>query len=345
MLGRDVMVKSEVIKAIERKQPKRIPCWYKWFADEAIEKYSKGLDLISQNYSDDIILVNYDMPEGFVEPAPGRDEFTIYTVNRPGVFSGMRTSDLQGDWKKMEEFMSNFPSPYAEGRFKTASRVRLEYPDSYLVGNWWGTFYERMIALRGAQEFLLDLYLNRDKVEKLGDMICQFLCGIVEGFSQCGMDGVFFSDDLGTQRSLVFSPQIFRELFKPWYRKLFQRIRDKGMHVIMHSCGNIWEILPDLVECGLDVLHYQPIVMDSKRLVREFGKDLSFFGGIDVQQFLIVSTPKQVKEGIKSLFETLDHNGGGYIAGPANTIMPDTPLENLEAMHEAMWEYSLRNPG
>jgi len=332
--------KNEVIKAIEKKNPKFIPCWYGWIADETWLKYGDKLKSLLSIYPDDIILVDYDMPYGFKESAPGRDEFYIYYVNKPGVFSGMRTSDLKGDWKKIEDLLiKNFPDPYARGRFDNAKSIRKEHYDKYIVGHWWATFFERMIALRGEEDFLIDIYLERKKLEKLGWMICDFFCGIVDGFAESGMDGIFFSDDLGFSHSLIFKPEIFRILFKPWYKKLFEKIRKHNMHVMMHSCGYIWEIIPDLIDCGLQVLHFQPSILEPKKLVKEFGKDLTFFGGIDIQNFLPNSKPKNIEKGIKEIFQTLDHDGGGYIAGPSNSIMPDTPFENIEAMLCAMEKY------
>lgn len=335
--------KSEVIKAIEKKNPSTVPGWYNWVADETWAKYGQKLNELMDDYTNDIIMAGYSMPEEFVEPAPERDEFHIYYVNKPGVFSGMRKSDLAGSWAKIEKLMKNFPDPYAKGRFDNAKASRMKHEDVYLAGHWWALFFERMIAMRGEEEFLTDIYLERQKLEKLGWAICDFFCGIVEGFADAGMDGIFFSDDLGFSHSLVFRPEIFRQIFKPWYKKLFEKIRSCNMHVIMHSCGFIWEIIPDLIDCGLDVLHFQPSVLEPKKLVKEFGKDLTFFGGIDIQKFLPNSTPAEIEKGIKEIFGTLDHDGGGYIAGPSNSIMPDTPFENIEKMLCSMKKYSDRN--
>ena len=336
--------KTEVIKAIERMDPSHIPGWYTWIADETWEKYGRELKSLLDNYSDDIMLVDYDMPGGFVEPAPGRDEWGIYYINKPGVFSGMRTSDLKaGGWKAVEEvLMKNFPDPYAKGRFDRVKEIRKQHPNVYLTGHWWATYFERFIALFKEEDFLIDLYLNKKKVEKLGWMICDFFCGIVDGFAESGMDGIFFSDDLGFTDQLIVQPDLFRELFKPWYKKLFEQIHKHNMHVILHSCGYLWEIIPDLIDIGMDVHHFQPSVMDMKKYVREFGKDLTFFGGIDIQEFLINATPDGVRKGIKEFYTILDHDGGGYMSGPSNTIMPDTPFENIIAMYETMSIYADR---
>jgi uroporphyrinogen decarboxylase len=189
----------------------------------------------------------------------------------------------------------------------------------------------------------MDLYTDREKIIRFGWKICEFFCGIIDGFGKVGMDGIFFSDDLGFARQLIFSPDIFREVFKPWYKEIFERIHKNGMHVIMHSCGYLWEIIPDLIEIGLDVHHFQPFVMDMNAYVREFGKDLTFFGGIDIQKFMIDNDPEGIRNGIKEIFQTLDHDGGGFMAGPSNTLMSDTPYENIVAMYEAMNEFAPRS--
>lgn len=340
-----VLPKEEVIKAIERKDPSHVPGWYEWIADETWEKYGDDLKSLLTEYKNDVILADYDMPDGFSESEPGVDEWGIYYIDKPGVFSGMRTSNFKDcSWDELEDkLVNNFPDPFAQGRFKNVDKIREENPDSYVVGHWWATFFERFIALRKEDEFLMDLYINRDRVEKLGWMICDFFCGIVDGYAEAGMDGIFFSDDLGFTEQLIFPPDMFRELFKPWYKKLFERIHKHDMHVILHSCGYLWDVIPDLIEVGMDVHHFQSSVLEPKTYVQEYGKDLTFFGGIDIQKFLINTDAEGVKKGVKEYFEVLDHDGGGYIAGPTNTVMPDTPFENIVAMCETMNDLSERS--
>jgi len=128
--------KTEVIKAIEKKNPHMIPGWYNWVADETWQKYGGKLKQLLNKYTNDLIMVDYDMPKGFIEPDTGRDEFYIYYVNKPGVFSGMRKSDLAKSWPKLEDFMKKFPDPYDQGRFDSAKILREKYPNVYLVGHY-----------------------------------------------------------------------------------------------------------------------------------------------------------------------------------------------------------------
>ncbi|MCF7929603.1 MAG: hypothetical protein K9L68_12640, partial [Spirochaetales bacterium] len=117
--------KTQVIKAIEKKEPTHIPGWYDWIAEETWELYGDRLSKLLADYQNDIILADYEAPTGFTEPAEGRDEWHIYYINEPGVFSGMRTSDLHGSWEEMESTLNrDFPDPYAPGRFETAKKLR-----------------------------------------------------------------------------------------------------------------------------------------------------------------------------------------------------------------------------
>lgn len=336
----DFLKKREVIKAIERKNPDFIPGCYSWFAKETYSKYGKDLIKVQGNYIDDLIFFDYTLPENFIESEEGKDEFYICCADKPDVFR--KLSNLQHDWLKIEKLISNSPDPYSKDSFNSVKILRKKYPDSYLAGCWHATFFERLTSLRG-EDFLNDLYLERTEVEKLGWMLCDFFCDIVDCFSEVKMDGIFFSDDLGLPTSVAFDPALFRKIFKPWYKKLFEKIKQKNMHVMMHSCGCLWEIIPDLIDCGLDVLHFQPSVMDIKRLVKEFGKDLTFFGGIDVNNFLSKSTPEQVTSGILEMFKIMDRKNCGFISGPSNLIMPDTPFENIVAMLDAMKKFSDRD--
>jgi uroporphyrinogen decarboxylase len=121
--------------------------------------------------------------------------------------------------------------------------------------------------------------------------------------------------------------------------KMFRKIRDSGVHVWMHLCGNIRDILPDLVEIGLNVLNpIQPKAMDIKEIAGTFGGKVYFDGGVDVQGTLVEGTPAEVKQEVYMLVDRLGRFNGGYIGKTSHTIMPETPLDNVIAMYEAFLE-------
>lgn len=158
-----------------------------------------------------------------------------------------------------------------------------------------------------------------------------------------GVDIVLTGDDFGTQRGMLIYPQIWRRIFKPRYARVFRELKElnPAIKIAYHSCGSIVPIIPDLIEIGLDILNpLQPRAagMDGKILKKKYGDRLSFFGAIDEQKVLPFKSPEEVKEEVRVKISDLAP-GGGYILAPAHNIQPDTPLENIFAMYEAVNEH------
>lgn len=338
------MRREEVVKAIERKEPERIPVWYHWYADQTLAKYGVALHELMSEYSDDLLIASFDPPREWRPRKVGDTEWGVVFKGLEGGAGAQRVEGPLDDWANLDNFLIHqFPDPDGPGRFDRVRQVRSENPDTYVMGHWWFGPFEQMHALRGMEKLFLDFYTNRDKVERLGERLCEYYIGIVRHFSECKVDGVFFSDDWGDQRSLMIGPRMWRESFKPWYKCIFDAIHEGGMHAVLHTCGNVTEILPDLVELGLDVIHpIQPGAMDAKKVVAEFGGAISFFGGVDVQYLLPQGTVEEVEKGLKEVIEIFDGPDGGFLAAPANAITPETPLENIEAMCRTLKECGQR---
>jgi uroporphyrinogen decarboxylase len=166
---------------------------------------------------------------------------------------------------------------------------------------------------------------------------------MIKGWKKAGVDAVFFGDDWGIQERLMINPKLWRELFKPWYKKFFEITHAEGLHVWFHSCGNVLDLVEDLIECQVDLLNpLQPQAMDLNNLAQKFRGRLSFHGGIDCQRTLPQGTPEAVRREVQERSRLLSTTVGGYVGGPSTTIMPETPLENIIAMCEAFQEYRKR---
>ncbi|RPH97545.1 MAG: hypothetical protein EHM72_13495, partial [Calditrichaeota bacterium] len=155
-----------------------------------------------------------------------------------------------------------------------------------------------------------------------------------------GVDVIWCGDDFGGQNGMIMSPELWREIFKPRIRTIFEAFRreNPNVKIAWHSCGSILPIIPDFIEIGLDILNpLQPLArdMDPLFLKRKFGRDLIFFGGIDVQELLPYGHPQQIKDQVRHCIKVLGENGG-YIVAPAHNIQNDTPVENVLAMFEAV---------
>ncbi|GAB4441806.1 MAG: uroporphyrinogen decarboxylase family protein [Anaerolineae bacterium] len=201
----------------------------------------------------------------------------------------------------------------------------------------WGTF------LRRIDNFLMDLLLQPDDVERLLDALMAVHLQTLENVcSAVGdvVDIIRFGDDLGTDTGPFMAPETYRQLFKPRHTILCNYVKEHSqMHTFLHSCGSIYRLLPDLIEAGFEIINpVQTNVrdMEPERLKREFGADLTFWGGgADTRHVLNRGTPQQVKENVTRNLEILS-GGGGFVFNTIHNIMPDVPPENVVAMFEAI---------
>jgi uroporphyrinogen-III decarboxylase len=163
---------------------------------------------------------------------------------------------------------------------------------------------------------------------------------IGQALIQLGADMIWAGDDFGGQNGMIIAPETWRQRFKPRIKFMFESFRkiNPNIKIAWHSCGSILPIIPDFIDIGLDILNpIQPLAkdMDYRLLKERFGRDLIFFGGIDVQQLLPFGTPEQIKEAVRERIKILGANGG-YIVGPAHNIQDDTPIENVLAFFDAV---------
>jgi len=201
--------------------------------------------------------------------------------------------------------------------------------------------------LRGVKQALIDPLINSEFTRRLYEKITEFYLELNKRcFEEAdGLIDIFMmGEDLGTQEGLLVSPKIFREFIKPYLAKHVQLAKRYGVKVMLHSCGAIHELIPDLIEMGIGILN--PIQVRAKgmnpiELKREYGDKLSFHGGIDIQQTLPYGTPKDVRAEVRERIQTLGR-GGGYILCTTHNIQPDTPLINILAMYEEAKKQSLR---
>lgn len=201
-----------------------------------------------------------------------------------------------------------------------------------------GDLWERATFMRPLGALLVDLYERPAFVHELLDRICAFDLAVLARLVELPCDAVFLSDDYGTQRALLISPAQWREFVAPRLARILDFARGRGLVTMLHSCGNVRAIVPDLIALGLDVLHpIQPEAMDVYELKREFGRDLTLWGGISTQQTLPHGTPDEVRAEVRDKRRVLGA-GGGYILEPGITLQADVPLANVLALLEAARE-------
>lgn len=190
--------------------------------------------------------------------------------------------------------------------------------------------FERAKLLLGTTECLMAFLTETQKMHALFDIMTEFQIDLAHAIMKSGIAGIRFTDDWGMQNSLFINPDLWRVFIKPRMKKIYDVVKIYGGFVFQHSCGHIEEIVPDLIEIGVDVLDpCQPMSNDIFRWKREYGDRLSFMGGIDTQGYLSFGTPAQIKSSVKQVVAVMG-KGGGYIAAPSHTIT--IPKENAQAM-------------
>jgi uroporphyrinogen decarboxylase len=152
------------------------------------------------------------------------------------------------------------------------------------------------------------------------------------------------ADDLSSQTGMIMSPDMYRKHLKPLHGQLFSFIKSKAPRVklFFHSCGSVYDLIPDLIEIGVDILNPVQVSaakMDTARLKRHFGRDLVFWGGgVDTQRVLPLGTPQQVSDEVKRRIDDLAP-GGGFVFAAVHCIQSDVPPQNIQAMWEALREF------
>lgn len=244
-----------------------------------------------------------------------------------------------GDWgmvghpiRDMDFDGYTFPDGGGAHRYDTVKKVMAQYPDRFQVLRVTGP-YDLAWHLTGIEDFMVMMIIE----EKLAHMVLEnttnYLVNIINA-APAGLDAVRVIEDWGLQKGLMFSKELWMKFIYPCYERIHDAIRKKGFHVMHHSCGDITELMPEIIALGTEVLDaLQPEANDLAFLKKEYGKDIVFFGGLGSQSTLPFGTPEEVVVEARQTLELMGE-GGGYILGPAGSISTDTPMENTLALIE-----------
>ncbi len=247
-----------------------------------------------------------------------------------------------------------WPDPVDPARFATlkqrADKYVLEDKKAYILGRQYAGIWETALWMSGFEKFFCDMMLNEDYAHALMDKITELKMQYWEKALETVGENVLIiseADDLATQKSLLCSVDLYKKVVHPYHKKLFNFIRKKAkneVHIFYHTCGAVVPLIPYLIEEGVDVLNPVQVNaagMDTAFLKKEFGKDMTFWGGgVDTQHVLPFGKPAEVREEVKHRIETLARDGGFIFAGVHN-IQSDVPPENFMAMWETLQEYGV----
>ena len=254
------------------------------------------------------------------------------TLTAPGCFH---------DAEDMEDLVFDWPDPAAYiDAAECRRRVEMAPEGKTVLGILWSAHFQDTCAAFGMETALMNMIAAPELYEAVNEKVLEFYLKANRIFYEATkgkLHAVLIGNDMGSQRGLMISPELVRRFVIPGCRRLTEQAHSYGLKVIYHSCGAISDIIPDVIDAGVDIIHpIQALAagMEPEGLKEKFGDRVSFCGGVDTQELLVHGTPEDVRkkvEELKRLFPT------GLILSPSHeAILPDVPPENIGALFDAV---------
>ena len=333
--------RERVVRAIRFDKPDRPPISHA-ILPSAQYHYGNALKAITDAFHEDFgwhLLP--DLPREKLPPlykqGINADEFgTVWKVTEEGRCGIPIEFPIAEDWSNYAQY--DWPSGFGAGipQYRLYSGHAAGQSEEYYARGAWITFFEQLQQLHGFEPTVIDIQIEQSEIWRLRDKLLEFNLAWLDQWLEKEYQGLHFADDWGTQRHLMIAPAKWRSFFKPVYAEMFAKVKAAGLDVWFHSDGQILDIIPDLIELGVDVLNCQASVMDRTAL-KTFAGDLCFRTDIDRQHILPFVSPAEVKAYVFQLFEDIGTSDGGIVA--CGEISEDVPLENIRAMYEAFLEF------
>lgn len=321
---------------------------YVLHCDELMKKLgSSVLFLYPQNHSEDLLRAQNTLGGEFVNKWGSTFKFMDEDGEKPLLESNVSLKEAvletlaRHSWPKPEPFLT-------KGLRQRARRIHEEGTYALAVHRplCAGIFGTCRYFLRGSEQFLCDLLVNTEFSRVLMENVLKVELAFYDSvIDEVGgyIDIIEIEDDLGMQDRLMVSPQCYREMIKPFHKRLVSHLKSRkpGLKVLMHSDGSIHEIIPDLIEAGVDILN--PVQVNCKgmempSLKTRFGKGITFAGAVDIQE-PFMGPVETVRKCTEKTIEAMAP-GGGYLFGPTHNFSPNISLENILAMFEVARNFS-----
>lgn len=211
-----------------------------------------------------------------------------------------------------------------------------------VIGNMQCTVWETSWYIRGMENLMMDMFSEDPMAAIILDRVTAMSVSRAQLYARAGADILYLGDDVGTQKALMMSPQMYREWLKPRLAKVIDAAKAINPEILVfyHSCGYVEPLIPDLIEVGVDVLNpIQPECMDAEKIIKEYGDVLSFHGTIGTQSIMPYGTPEEIREMTFRMLDTAGDRGGLFVA-PTHLLEPEVPWENILAYVQACRDYT-----
>ena len=285
MTGREI-----VKRAVEFKDPPRVPVFM----------FNRDWD------KSDIRLTTYKRPQC---ARRGETEWG-YVQESIDKTAGQITEWPIKEWEDFKTYRipdANQPDRYAH------IRSFVESTDRYVIGDLGISGFSLYTFLRGFENTMTDFYLEPDNMNLLLDKIFDFEETAIKGMLEDGVDAVSFYDDWGSQQSLFISLDMWRKFFKERYRRQFDIIKQYGKHIFFHSCGYVLDIIPDLIELGVDIVNFNGLEVMGLDNVAKYRGQLCFCCPVDLQSVALKADREQIFNYTNRMIHNLGTEHGGYI--------------------------------
>jgi len=340
--------RERVLTTFEHDEPDRVPIWC-GCSVEFWEKAKKQLGVDDEGqrerFGDDFrrVFAEYAGPKFKLDE--GVTSRTIFGIERKGLGYGQPTSHPLADAtvKEVHEY------PWPDPEWMDVSKVKegsLAWNREYaILGGDWSPFWHDAIDLFGMEQLYLKMYSEPKVVDAaLGYMVDYYAEVSRRIFDAAGdaIDIFFIGNDFGSMTGPLLGPDLFDRFMIPHLKRLVDLGHSYDLKVQLHCCGGFAPLIPAMIEIGLDALHaVQPCCegMDLKTLKSEFGDKIVFNGAIDSHHVLIDGDPDTIRESTREVLQIM-MSSGGYVAGASHdTILEETPVENVIAMFDAVREF------
>ena len=337
-----MLTKQEVKACLTGECLSYVPAWLFWMDGKFTEKNKADVERMHRQYQNDFVFAGGRYRKRSRDQSLEAGEFTddwgcLFRAAPDGVGSHP-TRPIINNIQDWDRYVSEEMPEIDQDDYASAVRAAVEgNPDYYVVAQLWRTFYERMFMLIGYDELMIQIALEGELFTRMLSELRDFTIRGIELVADAGADAVFLADDWGTQHRLMISPTSWVKHFKPAYAAMIEMAHDRGLDVWFHSCGNITEVIPHWIDIGLDVISpLQAAAMDLPAIAEAYRGQITFFGGVDVQHNLVRGTRESICDEVRQLVDIFRAHEGKYMFSPCNSIMPETPVENVWTLFEAI---------
>lgn len=351
-------LRDRVLTALSRKEPDKVPKYIRFTPEMKVKVYDKiGTDNYEDYFGIEIRRVGFkptkklpDFSSYYSESLPKNTYFDDWGVPFVTGSEGHVKRELypMAAFKTEKEvleypwpdFMSSYRHEHLEKEVK-----KLHDQGHAVIGRLTeisgGFIFETAWQLRGMDNLFVDFYDNPNFACALLDKITEINVEVSTRFTEAGVDILWLADDIGTQKTMLMSPDMWRKWLRPRLKHLIDSAKrvNPHIHIFYHSDGFIEPVIPELIEIRVDILNpIQPECMNPAKLKRLYGDRLSLFGTIGVQTVMPFGTPEDVKRNVREMIEKVGQ-GGGFIIAPTHFVPAQVPWENVQAFFDAVEEF------